>query len=30
VRGKPLDAGHYLAEERPEETSRELTSFLRS
>lgn len=28
VRGKPLDAGHYLAEERPEETARELLAFL--
>ena len=28
VRGRPLDAGHYLAEERPEETAWELTSFL--
>ncbi len=28
VRGKPLDAGHFLAEERPEETARELLSFL--
>jgi len=28
VNGEPLDAGHFLAEERPEETSRELTSFL--
>jgi haloacetate dehalogenase len=28
VRGGPLDAGHYLAEERPEETAWELTSFL--
>lgn len=28
VRGKPLDAGHYLAEERPEETVQELRSFL--
>ena len=30
VRGKPLDAGHYLAEERPEETARELLAFLES
>ncbi|HET7479413.1 MAG TPA: alpha/beta hydrolase [Rubrobacteraceae bacterium] len=28
VRGRPLDAGHYLAEERPEETARELLAFL--
>ena len=28
VRGRPLDAGHYLAEERPEETAWELTRFL--
>jgi haloacetate dehalogenase len=28
VRGMPLDAGHYLAEERPEETAWELTRFL--
>jgi haloacetate dehalogenase len=28
VRGKPLDAGHFLAEERPEETMRELKEFL--
>ena len=28
VRGGPLDAGHYLAEERPEETASELTRFL--
>jgi haloacetate dehalogenase len=28
VRGKPLDAGHFLAEERPEETARELRAFL--
>jgi haloacetate dehalogenase len=28
VKGKPLDAGHFLAEERPEETTRELQSFL--
>ncbi|MBA3610469.1 MAG: alpha/beta hydrolase, partial [Rubrobacter sp.] len=28
VRGKPLDTGHYLAEERPEETARELAAFL--
>jgi haloacetate dehalogenase len=29
VRGKPLDTGHFLAEERPEETARELKIFLR-
>ena len=28
VRGGPLAAGHYLAEERPEETAWELTRFL--
>jgi len=28
VRGKPLAAGHFLAEERPEETARELRAFL--
>jgi haloacetate dehalogenase len=28
VRGKPLDAGHFLAEERPEESVQELTTFL--
>jgi haloacetate dehalogenase len=28
VRGKPLDAGHFLAEERPEETTQELRNFL--
>jgi haloacetate dehalogenase len=28
VRGKPLDAGHFLAEERPKETIRELKEFL--
>ena len=28
VRGKPLDAGHFLAEERPEETTQELKTFL--
>jgi haloacetate dehalogenase len=28
VRGKSLDTGHFLAEERPEETARELRSFL--
>jgi len=28
VHGKPLNAGHYLAEERPHETARELAAFL--
>jgi haloacetate dehalogenase len=28
VRGRPLDAGHYLAEERPDETVQELRGFL--
>ena len=28
VRGKPIDAGHFLAEEKPEETARELARFL--
>jgi haloacetate dehalogenase len=28
VRGKPVDTGHFLAEERPEETARELLAFL--
>jgi haloacetate dehalogenase len=28
VRGKPIDAGHYLAEERPDETAQELRDFL--
>jgi haloacetate dehalogenase len=28
VRGRPIDAGHFLAEERPEETAQELASFL--
>lgn len=28
VRGQAIDAGHYLAEERPEETSRALLDFL--
>jgi haloacetate dehalogenase len=30
VRGRPLDAGHYVAEERPEETLAELGAFFRS
>lgn len=30
VRGRPLDAGHFLAEEKPEETVEELLSFLES
>jgi haloacetate dehalogenase len=29
VKGKPLDAGHFLAEERPEATTRELREFLK-
>jgi len=29
VRGKPLDAGHFLAEERFEETAQELRNFLK-
>jgi haloacetate dehalogenase len=29
VRGKPLDAGHFLAEEKPEETAWELLGFLK-
>ena len=29
VRGRALPAGHFLAEERPEETAEELASFLR-
>jgi haloacetate dehalogenase len=29
VRGKPLDTGHFLAEERPEETVHEVRSFLK-
>ena len=28
VRGKPLDTGHFLAEERPEVTAQELKAFL--
>ncbi|HEX4991786.1 MAG TPA: alpha/beta hydrolase, partial [Rubrobacteraceae bacterium] len=28
VRGRPLDTGHYLAEERPDETLQELRTFL--
>jgi haloacetate dehalogenase len=27
VRGRPLDCGHYLAEELPEETAEELRAF---
>jgi haloacetate dehalogenase len=30
VRGKPLDAGHFLAEERPGETAQELLDFLKA
>jgi len=30
VSGKPIDAGHFLAEERPEETMQELRKFLES
>ena len=29
VRGKPLDAGHFLAEERSEQTAQELRNFLK-
>jgi haloacetate dehalogenase len=29
VKGNPLDAGHFLAEERPEETAQELRIFLK-
>lgn len=29
VRGRPVYAGHFLAEEKPEETAQELVSFLR-
>lgn len=29
VRGRPLDAGHFLAEEKPEETTQELANFLK-
>ncbi len=29
ARGKPLDAGHFLAEERPAETAQELRDFLK-
>ena len=28
VRGRPIDAGHFLAEERPEETAQDLARFL--
>jgi haloacetate dehalogenase len=28
MRGRPLDAGHFLVEESPEETAEELVSFL--
>jgi haloacetate dehalogenase len=28
VRGRALPCGHYLAEERPEETAEELVTFL--
>lgn len=28
MRGRALDAGHFLAEERPEETAQEVQSFL--
>src|ERR671914_744592 len=28
ARGKPIDAGHFLAEERPAETTQELNTFL--
>lgn len=30
VRGKPLNAGHFLVEEKPEETTKELKTFLES
>jgi haloacetate dehalogenase len=30
VDGKPVDAGHFLAEERPEETMREVKTFLQA
>jgi haloacetate dehalogenase len=29
VRGRSIDAGHFLPEERPEETVQELRAFLR-
>jgi haloacetate dehalogenase len=29
VRGRPIDTGHFLAEERPDETAHELRSFLK-
>jgi haloacetate dehalogenase len=28
VRGRPLDCGHYLADELPDETAAELRAFL--
>jgi haloacetate dehalogenase len=28
VRGKPIDAGHFLAEEKPDETAQALARFL--
>jgi haloacetate dehalogenase len=29
VTGRAVDCGHFIAEERPEETARELLAFLR-